>query len=383
MTEDGCTPRVRRRLVAAGFQASLLSACLLAACGGSRPAPASVLTERFDAPEAEEAARRAPDLYAAAERARVAAVRADEEGDREVAEDHATRARLLLDTAIAETERLALESQRVRVEAEARELTLEYGRSVVARDQILEDVRRRAAAAVAGEQAAAAFEQAVVDEGRRYRGRSEERAALHAEALGILGRRARLLAAAASALEAPAEDIAAVTALLDRAAAAGNTPAKLELTESALRAALAALGNARRRASGPTADERTSLIEAAGDAGFVVEQGDRGVTLRLPNIYAGAGAAPSPAGARRLGRLAAILAAHPHGAVQVAAYAASGAGAGRRRAAAARATRAVAVLTRAGVDDERLSPEGRVDVPQDDAVASVEATFVAYGPAIP
>ncbi|RLB57178.1 MAG: hypothetical protein DRJ42_01275, partial [Deltaproteobacteria bacterium] len=193
----------------------------------------------------------------------------------------------------------------------------------------------------------------------------------------------RLLAAAARALEAEPASLEAVTELLDRAAAAGDPAGKLELTERALRAALAALGSARRRQDGPTADERVALTEAATAAGFIVEQGDRGLTLRVPDVYRGAGAAPSPAGARRLARLAAILTAHPHGAVQIAAYATSGSGAGRRRAATARATRAVAVLTRSGVvATERLTAEGRVDAAQDDALSSVEATFLAYGPSL-
>jgi len=371
---------------ASSFAALFLASLLLlpsAACGGARPAPRTVLAERFETPEAEEASQRAPDLYAAAERARVAAVRADDAGRREAAEDHATRARMLLDTAIAEAERLDLEAARVRIEAETEELALEYGNAVSARDAVLEEVRRHAAASVAGEQAAMAFAQAVVDEERRYRGRSEERAALHVEAARVLGRRARLLAAAARALEAEPESLEAVTELLDRAAAAGDPAGKLQLTERALRAALAALGSARRRQDGPTADERVALTEAATAAGFIVEQGDRGLTLRVPDVYRGASAAPSPAGARRLARLAAILTAHPHGAVQIAAYATSGSGAGRRRAATARATRAVAVLTRSeDVATERLTAEGRVDEAQDDALSSVEATFLAYGPSL-
>jgi len=361
------------------FTALLFVTC---ACSGARPAPSSILENRFDTPEAQAAAEAAPDLYAAASRARRNAGRADAAGRRAVAEDHATRARILLDAAIAEAERLALEQERLDVEAREAETDLAHGRAVSRREEILAVVRRRESSRVAIEEARAAFEQAVEDEGRRYRGRSEERATLHREAAAVLARRAHLLIAAAEAEGADAEAVSPVSALLERADGTNDPARKLQLTEEAVRAAMVALGSARRQRDGPTADERAALVEAAAEAGFTVEQRDRGLTVVVPSVFRGSGAAPSAPGTRRLRRLAAMIQAHPHGAIQVFAHAQSGNSAARRRAATARATRAVNLLIREGVSNERVEGGAVVDAAGDAVLSSIEATFVAFGPEV-
>jgi hypothetical protein len=364
---------VRIALVAAVFGLALLSGC------GARPAPTSILDDRFETPEAEDAQERAPDLYAAASRARIAAAHAEDAGRRPVAEDHGTRARLLLDAAIAEAERLRLEEERLSVEARLRETEVAHGRAVTRREEILLAIQRLEASRVAAAEAALAFQTAAGNEEQRYRGQSVERAALHQEAAAVLSRRALLLMAAAQAQGAAPNALRPVTALLERADAASAPARKLELTEEAVRAALTALGVARQAAPSPTSDARAALIEAADEAGFDVEQRDRGLTVRVPDVFRGSGAGPTGAGAERLERLAAIIAAHPHGAIHVVAHATTGAGEARQRAASARAARAKAILIREGVPAARLADSGVFDAVAEDARESIEATFVAYG----
>src|SRR5688572_14244282 len=87
----------------------------LVGCGGATPSSA-ILVEAFGAPEARLARERAPDVFAAAERAREAAVRAEDRGDGDAAADHSTRARLLLAAAVAESDRIDLEERRLGAE---------------------------------------------------------------------------------------------------------------------------------------------------------------------------------------------------------------------------------------------------------------------------
>ncbi len=360
---------------------SLLALFLLpsVACSGARPAPSSLLDDRFDTPEAEQAREAAPDLYAAANRARIAAEHAEEAGRREVAEDHSTRARLLLDAAIAEAERLALEEERLRVEAREAETELAHGRAVEQREEILGEVRRIEASRVAAAESSAAFERATEDEAHRFPA-SDERTALHREAAQVLAHRAELLAAAAQAEGAEAERIASVSELLERADAANDVAQKLQLTERAVRDALRALGEARRGRPGPSTDERAALIEEASQIGFSVEQSDRGLTVVVPEVFRGNVAAPTGGGRRKMSQLAALIQAHPHGAVQIQAHGAGSASA-RHRTSTARAEWAARVLEGEGVPDERLTPAGVVDDAADPGVAdAVEATFLAYIP---
>jgi hypothetical protein len=363
------------RLVSAALISSVL-----AACSGARPAPSSILDERFDTAEAEAARETAPDLYAAASRARIAAAHAEEAGRRDVAEDHSTRARLLLDAAIAEAERLALEEERLAVEAREAETELAHGRAVTRREEILLEVRRIEASRVAAAESAAAFERATEDEARRYRGRSDERAALHQAAAAVLARRAHLLLAAAQAQGAGTERITTVNELLERADEERNAAEKLQLTERAVRDALRALGEARQSRPAPTTDERAALIEEAEQVGFSVEQRDRGLTVIVPNVFRGNVAAPTGGGRRRMSRLAALIQAHPHGPVQIQAYGSGGTRA-RQRTSARRANWATRILSNEGVPQERLAADGIVDdVGQASIVDSIEATFVSYGP---
>jgi hypothetical protein len=347
---------------------------LLAACGGTTPI--ETIDERFEAPEAHEARTRAPDMYAAAERAREDARAAEDADDPEAAADHATRARLLLETAIAESDRLALEERRLALEEETRVAEERRARDVRARVEIEANLARAEAARVAREQAAAAYANAEGDDPRRFRSR-EERDALHRESAGLLRGRAGLMIAAARALGATSEELADAERALEESSRTREPAASLRSAELAMRTALRALGHARSRLE-PTADERASLLEAAETAGLDAMQVERGLSLRVPDVFAGAGAAPSANGRRKLEAIAAIVAAHPRSPVQVVAYAA-GAPAQRERVAAQRAAAAARVLSDAGIAAERVQAQGSASTNAESANA-IDLVFTAFGP---
>lgn len=344
-----------------------------AACSGAIPTPVDTTAERFDTAEAEAARERAPDMFAAAERARVEAIRARRRGDLRAARDHATRARLLLAAAVSEADRLALEERRLELEERARQLEEQAARDVRARLALQAEMGRRVAARVAARQAALAFEQAAEEEARRYRAQADERARMYREAADILLHRAELLSSAARALGADATRISQVTDLIEETQRENDPARRLQRAQDAVGGALVALGEARASRDGPTADEAAALRETATQMGFEVEQRDRGLTVRVEDVFGGRGSRPLPARRARLEQLAALLAAHPHGPVQVHAF---GAGRAARRLADARASALAESLARHGVTRDRLLPEGIVD---DDGSRDAEVVFVAYG----
>lgn len=350
---------------------------VLVACGGTTPI--ETIDERFEAPEAHEARTRAPDMYAAAERAREDARAAEDADDLEAAADHATRARLLLETAIAESDRLALEERRLALEEETRVAEERRARDVRARLEIETNLARNEAARVAREQAAAAYTNAEGDDPRRFRSR-EERDALYRESAALLRSRAGLMIAAARALGATEADVADAQRSLEESGRTRDPAASVRSAELAIRAALRALGVARSQIE-PTSDERASLLEAAETAGLESMQVERGLTLRVPDVFAGAGAAPSANGRRKLESIAALVAAHPRSPVQIVAYAGAGAPAQRERIAAQRAAAAARVLTDAGIAVERVQAQGSGATNAESANA-IDLVFTAFGPAI-
>jgi flagellar motor protein MotB len=362
-------------------RASVLSAIgcalLVIGCGGTTPI--ETIDERFEAPEAHEARTRAPDMYAAAERAREDARAAEDADDPEAAADHATRARLLLETAIAESDRLALEERRIALEEATRVAEERRARDVEARLAIERTLARTEAARVAREQAAIAYANAEGDDPRRFRSR-EERDALHRESAALLRSRASLMIAAAEALGAAEGDLADARRTLEESGRTRDPAASVRSAELAMRAALRALGAARARLE-PTSDERASLLEAAETAGLEVMLVDRGLALRLDGVFAGTSAAPSANGRRKLESIAALVAAHPASPVQVVAYSGAGAAPQRERAAAARAEAVRRILADAGVPSERLQAQGSASTNAASANA-IDLVFTAFGPSV-
>ncbi len=341
---------------------SALLVGLLVSCGGGRPEPVETIDQRLDERELASARERAPDMVAAAERAREAASRAQEAGDVVAADDHATRARLLLAAAVAESDRIDAEQRRIASEARAdvAEETVARDRAALAR--VEEETRRLLAARVAREVAAQTRAIAELDEARRYRASAAEREAMYAEASVALQKRARLVLAAAEALGTSAEDLEPARDLIDRARTARPASRAMQLSDDGNRAALRLLGEARARGDAPSAGEVGTLMEALRTAGFTVDQLDRGLAVTIESGNARASAS-------RIRRFADIASAHPHGPLQVEATGAQ---------AAQRGSRIVTALTGAGIAEARVraAPHDGAGDPRIDVV------FVAYSPIV-
>ena len=325
--------------------------------------------ERFDSEEAAVAKRRAPDLYTAADLARQAAEDARSEGRGEEASDHETRARLLLETAIAETDRLKIEARRLAVERRLRQLEAQIARDDATRANVESVFAHEEAARVANQQAALAFAQAVADESVRHP--QATRARLESGAAEVLKRRAELMVAAARALGADRSTTERALRALERVESARTPASAADAADEALLAALRALGSVRSSSEfGP--DQRQALIDEAGAAGFDVEQVERGLAIRVRGVFR-SGSGPTSAGRRRLRRLGALVASHPAGPVMVVGFA------GRERAALGRARSAARVMQAAGAERGRLTTEGLAAQSQPED--AVDVVFVGVRPA--
>ncbi len=311
-----------------------LALVVVAACGG-----ASVQTDPstlFD-PEGLEAARReAPDLVAQAERAANEARAAEADGDTEAAQDHATRARLLYQAAVVESERAAIDRERLEASQTAEEATQAAVRADEQRAAIEIQAQRANAAEVARAQMQRAFAQAEEDEGRRLRRRSAEVDRARTEAAAALRERTRLVLSAARALGANAEAIDAVNI------PTGGTPIEqIQRANTAHAQALEVLGAAR---TAHPVDEasRESLLAAVRERSLQARLEPRGIVIDGVTTARGS-------------VLAQLVAAHPHGPVEV-----------RGRGAA----RLAGTLRRGGAGDRVQTHAAQSDL---------EVVFVGYG----
>lgn len=262
------------------FRFALGALVLLGACGGARSARSTVdLAPFFEAEGIADARREAPDLVAAAELARDEAERADASGDENAAHDHATRARLLLDAALAEADRVRFDRERLALLEEA-EAALTEARSLeVAREALAARARRDAAAgiALAQMQNAHAAAERLESRGRRHRGSDVDRT--RREAASALEIRTRLSVAAARALGASDEDLAPFE--VERARPS-DPAAWLAQADDAHRRALGLLG--RLRAAHPVGPEIVaSLVEAAREHALVPTSTPEGLVLSDPS----------------------------------------------------------------------------------------------------
>lgn len=322
---------------------TLLTAFEMAGCGGP-PGPAVHLTAVFQQPEVADARRMAPDLMAAADRARADAKRAAEHHDRAAAEDHATRARLLVAAAVAESTRLQLEKERLAAERKARALEAQARNDDQKREQLVRETRRMLAAQVAREQAVKSFADAAIVEERGAARRGGADRARHHEAAEVLRGRARLLLAAARALGLGDDVAGPVEQQIEATAKVTPPSAELAQAEAAVEAALRALGKARASRPGPTPEEVQGAWEMATEMGFAVDRTDRGTVLR-------------PASGRWSAtmerRLASLLASQPAGPVRIEGRT-DGRGRASERRARSRAARLEAALVRDGVAADRV-----------------------------
>lgn len=355
--------------------ALLASVLLLAACGGGRLGPSEDLRARLASAEGRVTRERAPDVVAEVESALSDAEAAERAGEVEVAADHLTRARLLLDAAEAEAARIADEQERQRLEARLAEVTAQARRDEAARERIAAELARLAAARAAREEAQQALALAERDEARPSRRArvSLDDAQDVRRAAQALRARARLAEAAARALGASAEVLAPIEEALSASERARNDPlVALAAADRAHAASLRALGGARRAAPSPGPDAPRALAEAAQAAGLEVVSLPEGLAVEAEGLFAGA----TPRGPR-VERLAALLAAHPHGPVQVQVQASASARGSSLAAQRAEALRRA--LVAAGADATRLQVSALpVELAADATTDRARLVFRAY-----
>ncbi len=361
--------------------AILFAVVVSTACGPGAPRASAPLRAQLASAEAAAARERAPDLVARVEAALDDADAAERAGDALAAADHATRARLFLEAALAEATRLEDEGERSNLEAQIATLLARAHRDEDAREAMGREQAREAAASAAREEALAALALAESDEARPLRRErlSLEQAADVRRAAAALRARARLAMAAARALGADDASMAATdAAITESEGATGDPLAALSHAERAHRESLRALGARRAAAEGPGPDGPAVLAEAARAEGFEVVSLPEGLAVEVEGLFTGSSPAPARNAASRLARLAALVAAHPHGPVQVQAQVAQ-----EGRAADARAERRAEAVRRAlvegGIDEARLTAQ---PIPTalrgDEPVARVRLLFVAY-----
>lgn len=352
-------------------------AVLLSACGGGA-AVTTDLRDRLGSPESQAARERAPDLIAQVEQALEEADEAQRANDPAAAADHVTRARLLLDAAVTESARIADEEERRRIEARVATVLGRARRDEEARAEIGRELNRLASIRTAREETLRALERAVPDERRRRVRVSLDQAADLRRAAAALRARARLTMAAAQALGAPEDALGPTHAALSASEEARDPMDALEAADRASHEALRALGAVRRRLDAPGPDGASALAEAARAEGFEPIAVPEGLAVEVEGLFSGNGLARDARS--KVERLAALIAAHPHGPVQVQAQ---GPAAGRRgeQAAERRAEALRRALVSAGADASRLSAQG---IPPSLAAATpverARLLFVAYAP---
>lgn len=358
----------------------VLSALLASACGAGGPRVSRELRSQLRSDEVEAARERAPDLIAQVESALDEADAAERAGDELAAADHATRARLYLEAARAEAARVDDDTARAALERTIGEVLEQARRDEAAREEISRELSRLAAVRTANEEARAALEAAAEDEarpGRRQRVSLEETSDVR-RAGAALRARARLAIGAARALGATDEALEEATDAVTASEEAEEPLAALRAADRAHRAALAALGDVRRTFDGPGRDGPGVLAEAAQSEGFDVEALPEGVAVEASRLFGGRSTRLARSARTRIERLARLIAAHPHGPVQVQVQVTQ-AGSGGERLAQRRAEAVRRALIAQGADESRLSAEGlpsslRPDTP----VARVRLLFVAY-----
>ncbi len=351
-------------------QAWLLSfLLLLAACAGAPRAQHSSLAALFSDAQVQAARAAAPDLLARAERARKDADSASAAAARA---DHELRARWLLQAALVETERIAIERRRSQLQqqiddAEQARAQDEHARAVAqAQLEVLQ------ASQLAQRQAEAGFaqvQQAAAGRGERA-GSSTERA----QAVAFLVQRTRLVAAAARALGASGGVAADVDAKLDAAQAApGGSAQALERALAAFGSAQQALGSAR-ATHAVTAEQLQDLVARASELGVHAQRSTRGVVVGMTAVFAPSSAQPRGLEQPKWSLLRALLLAYPAGQVRVEGRTHAAADKVARRLAQARAVHVHAWLVQ-GLPASRVVvvPEPSAPAPDDDVVLVLDA----------
>jgi hypothetical protein len=351
--------------------------CTLLACTGGCATTGSVrradaLMTLFASDDAKRAQAAAPDLYARAERARRDARLAH--GDDRAQAQHELRARLLLDAAVAEADRIASERGAAQAEARCAHAIEQRARLEQERLAIEQAATREQAAGKARAEAERAFQQGDLAESKRDEAPAE-REGSRVKAAEALRGRALLMLAAASAIGLSSERSAEIERLIAGAADARGGAALLSAARSALSESERALGDARKALGAPTKEQTASLLEMGAERGLALRLVPGGVAIAIDGVFAAAGAEPTRAGRARLAQIAALARAHPSGAISIEALAAPTARTGAQQLARTRAQRIETELAKA-TDASRLQlARASVD---DGGVERPRIVFTAY-----
>lgn len=339
----------------------LLGLGLLLGCTQAR-SRSEVSTAMFSTKAARRAETMVPDLHSQAKQAHQAAQQAHVAGDGAAAADHETRARLWLAAAVVEAERIEIERRRLRVLRQSEEFAGLAQHMEQSRWDADDEAEREAAAKIATQEAERAYAEAARAESKRAsRGKKGGKGAgeTYRQAQRFFAERARLLAAAATAMGASVHEADAV-AESARRAESKKDESGLEEALRAYQRAQVLLGRVRAQRARPTLDEAAALRREAKEARFQVEQYDEGLVVRIPSLWRG-GALDRES----VRRMASLILAHPHGLVRLALGAEGGA---------SRTESLKAALTTSGVDAKRLR---FAELASSDYEA--ELLFIAYG----
>lgn len=284
-------------------------------CGGAH---AGVVATRPTRPTiAPETRALAPDLAARVDRAELDGQQAADGGDDQATADHRRRAQLWQVAAEAEAQRIVFEREREQVLREVEALETARVANESERSALEREIKREQAAAIARAEASRVLNEAEVDEARR-RGGDPARVESRREASRALVDRSTAVLAAAAALGANESTVAAAQRALDQARRkVDGSAASMQLAQTAFAGAQRALGQARAQRPGPDALEHNALIEALRDGGWTAEPTDDGLVIWLVDYFSGNQKTLRPGAKTLVSTLGHLLAAHPHGPIQI------------------------------------------------------------------
>jgi flagellar motor protein MotB len=350
----------------------LAGACLLCACATAPRAHGSTLDPLFASARLGRVRELAPDLLARAQRARQDALDARTTDARS---DHELRARLLLQAAEVEADRIEIERKTAALQQ--RSDAAEAARAADERARLLAEAQAKQAEAarLAQAEAAAAFAPleltAAATPGRVPSAQAREQAA------SFFVKRARLTLTAAVALGADAAMVGDAQAKLQAAQATQTGPsAPLTAAQNALLAAERALGSARARRPDASPEQAQDLVQRLAELGVQAEQRPAGVVVTLPGLFAPGGATARSLARPRWTLLRGLLAAFPAGPIRIEAHAPAGATKPRQKLARARALAVQAWLAQTLPLNRLLVDAAAFDLESDDNVALL---LGAYG----
>ncbi len=309
------------------FALCLLVASTGTACGPRGPRTRGELdAARLQHARSLHAETRAPELWQQLEAALSAARSA--QADPTASAEYAASARLWLEASIAECERADLAAARLVEERQIEALYAVALRDQRAVRQRTEEAAHRAAADVARVEAQRSLELAATSPRPRPK---LDRKVEGAAALALTERASLAIEAARAMGAAPASLTDAQTLREQAEAALATRPdLALGLSDRALSSALSALGSVRGRQPQPSDAEKQSLLDDLAALGAELGRGERGLTARLPDLFA-AGDRLKAGADRRLERICSLGIAHPHGQVHMTVTGPRGEESARRR----------------------------------------------------